>query len=99
MVVMISVVLLIFRIRPFPPSATIIFPAGSQANPCGQIVARVALMLSPLKPQFPVPAYVVITPVVLILRMRLPKTSATYTLPALSTSEDVGPPIAALVAG
>jgi hypothetical protein len=82
-------------------SAMNTLPELSNATAFGEFnAAMVAGPLSPVDPTSPVPAYVVMMPVVaLTMRIRLFMVSAMNTLPALSTATPCEPYKVALLAG
>ncbi len=83
-----------------PVSAINRLPLGSKAIADGEVsVAAVAGPLSPPLPVWPVPAKLLITPLVPTTRTRLSAGSAMYRLPAASTARDEGEDMAADLAG
>ena len=88
------------RMRWLARSAMKKLPLPSTATPLGKAKpALVAGAPSPLKPEMPLPATVVMMPEVSTLRMRLLFRSAMKRLPAPSTATPVGKAKLALVAG
>ncbi len=79
------------RTRLLPVSAMIRFPALSNVRRCGWLnSALVAGPPSPEDPAVPLPATVVMMPLLSILRIRLFRESAIYTLPAPSRATPIG---------
>ena len=92
MVVMMPVAAVTLRMRLLPESTMYRLPAVSIATSDGPLnCAAVASPLSPLDPSTPVPATVLMMPVVAVtLRMTWPLNSAMYRLPTLSTAMPYG---------
>src|SRR5437764_638988 len=87
------------RTRLFLGSVMYRLPETSTARLHASNEAAVASPPSPLNPEVPLPAIVLMSPTVSTLRIRLFPRSAMYTLPAGSTATPLGPFNDAVVAG